>query len=503
MTDARAAGLLLHPTSLPGPHGIGDLGPTVPRWLDYLSASGSSVWQVLPLGPTGYGDSPYQCFSAFAGNPLLVSPALLHRDGLLADAEVAGTPDFGSGPVDFGAVIPWKLALLDRAHHRYSTGHAGHLEEEFRNFCAGHRAWLDDFALFMALKEAHGGGIWLDWPAELVLREPGALRDAAARFSDEVERHSFRQFLFFRQWDEVRIEAAKREIRIVGDAPIFVAIDSADVWANPELFMLTPERTPRVVAGVPPDYFSPTGQLWGNPLYDWDVHAESGYAWWIARMRAVLDLVDIVRIDHFRGFVDYWEVPAGAATAIRGRWVDGPGADLFSALAEALGELPIIAEALGEIHAGVPKLRDRLGLPGMKVLQFAFDGDPENEFLPHLYPENSAAYTGTHDNDTTVGWFAAAGRKERKQALSYLESDGGDIAWDFIAAVWESNANLAVAPMQDVLRLDSSARMNRPGVAAGNWSWRMHDAALEGGHAAELAQLAARSRRTAARQGRN
>ena len=479
----RSAGLLLHPTSLPGPHGIGDVGPGAYEWVDFVAASGCSWWQVLPLGPTGYGDSPYQCFSAFAGNPYLVSPELLVDDGLLTHEDVLQRPAFEPRRVDYGAATAWKLGLLDRAFRRADLG-TDQPSSDFSHFCAQQSGWLDDYALFMALKADQGGGSWLDWPRELVVRDSGALAAARDQLATEISRQQFFQFLFWRQWSSLRSFAGGKGVRIIGDAPIFVAPDSADVWAHPELFQLGSDRRPLAVAGVPPDYFSATGQLWGNPLYDWDVHAESGFTWWIQRIQSMLSLVDIIRIDHFRGFVDYWQIPAGAETAVNGQWLDGPGIGFFEAVGQALGSLPIIAEDLGELNPAVPALLNQLGLPGMKVVQFAFDGTPDNPFLPHTYPENCVAYSGTHDNNTTIGWFQAASAEERARAMAYLGSDGTDIAADVISAAWASAANLAVAPAQDFLRLDAEARMNTPGKPKGNWSWRMES--LPGATLAEV-----------------
>ncbi len=473
----RASGVLLHPTSLPGPYGIGDLGPAALAFVDFLADSGCSLWQVLPLGPTGYGDSPYQCFSAFAGNPYLISPEGLLAEGLLHGADLQPLPPFPLERVDYGAVIPWKLALLERAWERFSAQEAHPLRADFAAFCQAQAVWLDDFALFMALKEAHGGAPWTDWPADLRQREPAALAEARSTLAEQVERQRFFQFLFFRQWGALRAHARGRGVQIIGDIPIFVAHDSADVWARPDLFYLDEAGRPTVVAGVPPDYFSPTGQLWGNPLYRWERHKKDGYAWWIARFRALLELVDIVRLDHFRGFAAYWEVPGDAPTAEHGRWTPGPGADFFAALREALGDLPIIAEDLGEITPDVIALRDQFGLPGMKILQFAFSG-PDNPFLPHNFTPNCVAYTGTHDNDTALGWYWSAPEQEKDYARRYLSVSGQDFAWDLIRMAWRSVAVFALAPMQDLLSLGSEARMNFPGRAAGNWAWRMPPDAL-------------------------
>ncbi len=477
MKFERSSGILLHPTSLPGPYGIGDLGQQAYAFLDFLAGAGCALWQVLPLGPTGYGDSPYQCFSAFAGNPYLISPALLLEDGLLSSNDLIELPAFPDGRVDFGPVIWWKLGVLDRAAIQFEHNPPPGLRQEYDDFCAARSAWLEDFALFMALKEDHGGASWERWPAPLRAREPQALAAARERLAPAVTRQKFRQFIFFRQWGRLRAHAHSLGLRIIGDIPIFVAYDSSDVWTRPELFYLDAEGKPSVVAGVPPDYFSPTGQLWGNPLYRWDIHQRDGYAWWIARMRATLQMVDIVRLDHFRGFAGYWEVPAGNPTAEIGRWVPGPGADLFTALNQALGELPIIAEDLGEITPDVVALRDQFALPGMKILQFAFSG-PENPFLPHHYPANCVVYTGTHDNDTSLGWYRNAPPAERDFADQYLERDARPFPWNLVRAAWSSTAVFSLTTMQDLLGLDTQARMNYPGRESGNWRWRMPASAL-------------------------
>jgi len=469
----RKSGLLLHPTSLPGPYGIGDLGPQAHGWIDFLVETGTGLWQVLPLGPTGYGDSPYQCFSAFAGNPYLISPDALLQEGLLSGDDLRGAPDFPAGEVDYGRVIPWKLDLLNRAFQAFQNSSFPELQADLKSFQDDQSHWVDDYALFMAVKETQGGKPWVDWPAALRDRLPRALEKFQEQHRYQVERQLFFQFLFFRQWNHLRSHAHQQGVEIIGDIPIFVAHDSADVWGHRELFYLDKLGQPIVVAGVPPDYFSETGQLWGNPLYRWEVHRHSGYRWWLDRLQAVLSVVDIVRLDHFRGFAGYWEIPAGEETAVEGEWKQGPGTDFFHTVQEELGELPIIAEDLGEITPDVIELREQLGLPGMKVLVFAFGGGPENEFLPHHYPENCAVYTGTHDNDTAVGWYQRVGKKEKSFARRYLNVSGEDIAWDLIRAAWGSVAVLAVAPLQDLLSLDNSARMNYPGSERGNWSWRM------------------------------
>ena len=496
----RTSGVLLHPTSLPGPYGIGDLGPECFRFLDFLEAARQGLWQVLPLGPTGYGDSPYQCFSAFAGNPLLVSLDRLVEDGLLSKSDVAKPPKFPARTVDFGPVIEWKRPLLDKAFVGFEKMATSAQRESFAEFSTREAGWLDDFALFMALKEVHGGQAWPGWERELVERDPAALAQAAQECAERIRAISFFQFLFFEQWARVRTSAHQRGIRILGDIPIFVSHDSADVWSHPELFHLAADGTPANVAGVPPDYFSATGQLWGNPLYRWDVLARSGYAWWIDRFRATLRTVDLVRLDHFRGFEAYWEIPGGDTTAVNGRWVKGPGADFFHALLRALGELPVVAEDLGVITPEVAALRDQFGFPGMAILQFAFGSDDQaNDFLPYNYLRNKVVYTGGHDNDTAVGWWTAGVgdstrseeevNKERDFCLRYLGTDGREIHWDFARTVLASVADTAVVPVQDLLGLSGEARMNLPGRLGGNWQFRYEAGALDDAVATRLRRL--------------
>ena len=480
MPFPRSSGILLHPTSLPGPFGIGDLGSEAIRWIDFLKSADQRFWQILPLGPTGYGDSPYQCFSAFAGNPYLISPEKLFEDGLLAKADLDATPRFSAQAVDYGPVIQFKLALLDKVYANFHAGRGSNtLRAEFESFKQAHAIWLDDFALFMALKDSHGGAVWSAWEPELVSRQESAVAAARQKLAGAIESQRLRQFLFFRQWNAVKDYAHQSEIKIIGDIPIFVAYDSADVWARPELFYLDAGGKPTAVAGVPPDYFSRTGQLWGNPLYRWDVLKQAEYGWWINRFRATLEFVDIVRLDHFRGFEAYWEIPAGMPTAEIGQWVKGPGADFFNVLEAALGALPIIAEDLGVVTPEMESLRDGFDLPGMKVLQFAFSTDSEDPFLPHNFSPNSVVYTGTHDNDTTRGWYEhSSTEKERDLARRYLGRDGKDIAWDMIRLAFSSVANTAVVPLQDVLNLGTEARMNLPGSASGNWGWRLRPGQL-------------------------
>jgi 4-alpha-glucanotransferase len=471
MHFTRASGVLVHPTSLPGPSGIGDIGPAAHQWVDRLADMGCALWQVLPLGPTGYADSPYQSFSSFAGNPNLVSPEALAEEGLLPDLKDA--PQFVVDRVDYGAVIPWKQELIDRAFERSEL-----VGDEFGSFREANRSWLDDFALFMTLKDLYGGRPWTMWPPLLRDRDPVQIDKARAAYAREIERQAFTQFLFERQWQSLHRHARQRGITIIGDIPIFAAADSCDVWAHRELFQLNAEGELEFQAGVPPDYFSETGQLWGNPLYRWEEHQKTDFAWWIQRFRSALHQVDVLRVDHFRGFVNYWEVPGDATTAVNGRWVDGPGEVFFKTVQQELGTLPIIAEDLGELDPRVPALRDKLGFPGMKVFQFGFDTDRTNEFLPHTYPRNSVAYTGTHDNDTTRGWFDSLEDEERVFVLEYLGTDDSEIAWDGMWAVWKSRATMALAPLQDLLDLTTEARMNLPGSMSGNWQWRAHEGAV-------------------------
>lgn len=495
MTFKRSSGILLHPTSLPGDFGIGDIGPQAYRFIDWLSSTGCKRWQVLPLGPTGYGDSPYQSFSAFAGNPYLISPEDLLADGLLTQDDLSGMKDLPASRVDFGLFIPRKLNLLQKAFSTYRL-HPEPLRQAFDYFRAENASWLDDYVLFMALKEANGGGAWGGWPEPLRLRDKSALQEAQSDLAESMMRFAFYQFLFFRQWNKLRAYANERGIQIIGDIPIFVAYDSADVWAHPELFFLDKKGNPTVVAGVPPDGFSATGQLWGNPLYNWKSHKKSGYAWWLSRVRESLKIFDILRFDHFRGFAGYYEIPAGHKTAEAGRWVTGPGKDLFRAIDKYLGDglitrgtgLPFIAEDLGLVTPDVIELLEAFDLPGMKVLQFGFSG-PENPFLPHNYVTNCVAYTGTHDNDTARGWFETADPHEREFAQRYLRVDGSDFSWDLIRAVWGSVADLALAPMQDVLNCGGEARMNYPSSLGGNWEWRMSESDLREDLAGKLREL--------------
>ncbi len=475
----RASGLLLHPTSLPGPHGVGDFGPEAHRFVRFLEEAGQRAWQVLPLGPVGAGNSPYASYSAFAGEPLLVSPDRLVDAGLLHAAEVAGELGLSEDRVGYDAARARKLDLLRRAHARFPRNAA------FEAFQEHEAAWLRDYALFMAIKDAHDGAAWHIWEVDLAAREPAALERVQRELSQDIDFHAWVQFCFAEQYAALKQEANTRGVRIIGDLPIFAALDSADVWSHPDLFHLDASRQPTIVAGVPPDYFSATGQLWGNPLYNWDVIAHDGYRWWVQRLQHALSLYDLIRIDHFRGFEAYWEVPAAETTAVNGRWVPGPGLALFSALRAQIGDLPIIAEDLGIITPEVEHLRDSLGLPGMKVLQFAFT-DPANPYLPHNHVPNSVVYTGTHDNDTSRGWWEHATDGERSLVRRYLDRELAEPSWDLIRVALSSVSALAVLPAQDVLCLGSEHRMNIPGTEHGNWEWRLPADALTPQIAARL-----------------
>ncbi len=472
LLERRAAGVLLHPTSLPGPYGIGDLGPAAHRWLDTLGDHNQRCWQLLPLGPTGYGNSPYQSFSTFAGNPLLISPELLVEEGLFP-AEELGSLRLLAGPVRYEKVAGLKRRLVERALQTFRSGQVRRsIRTDLEEFLEDAGSWLEDFALFMAIKSAGNNRWWVEWEPDLAMRQPDALSLARRELADEIELVKFEQFLFFREWASVRDHAHRRGISLIGDLPIFVAADSADVWSHPELFDLDRDGRPRSVAGVPPDYFSATGQRWGNPLYRWPVMKTTGYRWWLDRISAALERTDVLRLDHFRGFAAYWAVPSDSTDASTGRWVEGPGAEFFDALDARIGPAPLIAEDLGWITEDVDALRLQFGFPGMRVLQFAFAGAVEPRFLPYRYDRETVAYTGTHDNDTTQGWYDNATPDEQRFTRRYLDSDGTRIHRDMVRLAWSTVANLAVAPLQDLVGLGSEARMNTPGTAEGNWEWR-------------------------------
>lgn len=488
---ARAAGVLLHPTSLPGHYGIGDLGYELVAFLDWAQSAGMRVWQVLPLNPPTYGASPYGCLSSFAGNPLLISPQRLLLDGLLDPDDVADVPAFPADHVDFDAVHTYKFELLRKAWLNFRDRGTDVQKSDLATFLGApeQREWLDDYALFMALKDHAGGRPWWEWDAPFVARDASALEAAATEHRDAIDFWKFVQFQFFRQWAVVREESRTRGIRILGDVPIYVAGDSADVWAHRELFQLDDSGNPTFVAGVPPDYFSTTGQRWGNPLYRWDAMRDTQYRWWIARVRTNLRLADFIRLDHFRGFAAYWEIPASEPTAVHGRWMPGPGLALFDAIRAELGELPLIAEDLGFITEDVHELRRAINVPGMKILQFGFAQD-DSPHLPHRFDRQTVVYTGTHDNDTALGWFTTASDEERDNALAYLGCTSGDqIAHGLIRAAYTSVAELAVVPVQDILSLGTEARMNTPGAEEHNWGWRVRAGALTKEHATELRRL--------------
>ncbi len=499
--DTRASGILLHPTSLPGGFGIGDLGPDAYRFVDFLRGSGQSIWQILPLGPTGYGNSPYMCFSAFAANPMLISPEKLAEQGLLRGVDLASPPAFPAERVDYPGIIAWKRPLLAKAFAAFRDGSFPALRDEYYYFCEQNAFWLEDYALFRAIKTEHGERVWTDWDPRLAQRETGALLGARNRLAETLNFRKFLQFLAFLQWARLKRYCHEHGVKVIGDMPIYVAHDSSDVWAHRDLFCLDESGRPTVVAGVPPDYFSATGQRWGNPIYRWDRMQADGFRWWKERFRMTLAQVDAARIDHFRGLEAYWEVPAAEETAVNGVWVEAPGDALLAALREAVGALPVVAEDLGLITAEVEALRDRFELPGMRILQMAFGTDPKaNDYLPHNHVRRAVVYTATHDHNTTLGWFTApAGsestqteaevRAERAHALSYLDSDGSEIHWDMIRAALASVAGAAVFPLQDLLGLASAQRMNRPGTSNGNWEWRFRWEALTPEIGARLLEL--------------
>ena len=470
----RYSGILVHPTSFPSPYGIGDLGPGAYEFIDFLEETDQHLWQVLPLGPTGYGDSPYQGFSAFAGQPLIISPDWLMDKGLLKKEDLEDIPEWEPERVDYGSAIHYKTGLLKKAWAAYCAEPDKALKRGFNAFRKAESRWLEDYALFMACKDYHNGRCWLEWEEEIRVPDEKAKKKWAKMLKDSVDYYCFIQFIFEKQWSELKAYAHEKDIQIVGDIPIFVALDSAEVWANKNLFQLDTKGYPTCVAGVPPDYFSATGQLWGNPLYDWDAHAETSYEWWIARVKRQLTLTDYLRIDHFRGFEAYWSVPAKHKTAIRGKWVKGPGADLFHAIKNELGnDLPIWAEDLGVITPEVEALRDELGFPGMKVLQFGYGDIDDRKYIPCYYTDsNCICYTGTHDNDTTMGWYAEQKEIIRDRVRRYGNTDGNMVSYDFIRMCMGSIAKYAIFPIQDLFLMGSEARMNTPGVAAANWAFR-------------------------------
>ena len=476
----RSSGILFHPTSLPGKYGIGTLGKEAYAFIDFLKKSKQKLWQIFPLGPTGYGDSPYQSFSSFAGNPYLIDFDLLIEAHLLSEEDLKDI-FFGDNEeyIDYGAIYNQKYPLLRKAYENFKSSDNNEMKGSLENFKRENSSWLNDYSLYISLKNHFNGLPWNEWAQDIKNREDAAMHHYRSELADDIEYHNFIQFLFFKQWGDVKRYANENGIKIIGDIPIFVAADSSDAWANPEIFLFDKERKPVKVAGVPPDYFSATGQLWGNPLYNWEKLKETNYSWWVERVRANLSTCDIIRIDHFRGFEAYWAVPYGDDTAINGQWEPGPGIDLFNAIKSQLGELPIIAEDLGLMTQGVIDLREATGFPGMKILGFAFDSGEENDYLPHTYTKNCVVYTGTHDNDTLVGWFQKAKEEDREFARNYLNSRADEeIHWDAIRGAWSSVACMAISPVQDFLGLGSEARINTPGVAAGNWQWRLKQGVL-------------------------
>ena len=487
----RSSGILFHPTSLPGKYGIGTLGKEAYAFIDFLKKSKQKLWQIFPLGPTGYGDSPYQSFSSFAGNPYLIDFDLLIEAHLLSEEDLKDI-FFGDNEeyIDYGAIYNQKYPLLRKAYENFKSSDNNEMKDSLENFKRENSSWLNDYSLYISLKNHFNGLPWNEWAHDIKNRENSAMQYYKNELADDIEYHNFIQFLFFKQWNDVKRYANENGIKIIGDIPIFVAADSSDAWANPEIFLFDEERKPVKVAGVPPDYFSATGQLWGNPLYNWEKLKETNYSWWVERVRANLSTCDIIRIDHFRGFEAYWAVPYGDDTAINGQWEPGPGIDLFNAIKSQLGELPIIAEDLGLMTQGVIDLREATGFPGMKILGFAFDSGEENDYLPHTYTRNCVVYTGTHDNDTLVGWFQKAKEEDRQFARDYLNSKADEeIHWDAIRGAWSSVACMAISPVQDFLGLGSEARINTPGVAAGNWQWRLKHGVLTDELAERIAKL--------------
>jgi len=490
MRFTRSSGILLHPTSLPGPYGSGDFGAAAYHWVDWLVLAGQTMWQILPLGSIGPGNSPYMSSSAFAGNLLLIDLTELSGFGWLSADDLIPHAEFNAEKVNFSLVIDFRMARLRKASARFFADQQHH-QTEFEAFCTGEQSWLEDYAIFMALNEKFNGLDWGQWEPDYANRKADALAQARATLVDEIRFWQFSQWCFFRQWRKLKHYANTRGVRIIGDMPIFVAYQSADVWSRPRLFELDADNQPTVIAGVPPDYFSATGQRWGNPLFRWSAHEQEDFSWWIERIRKSVEMFDIVRIDHFRGFAGYWEIPASEPNAIKGRWMSGPGEKLFNAVRNELGKLPIIAEDLGVITPDVVDLLEKFELPGMRVLQFAFGGTTDNPYLPHNFINNMVAYVGTHDNDTTIGWFKSASEHERIFVCKYLHTDGREINWELIHAASQSVADIAIYSMQDVLSMDSEQRMNLPGVPHGNWEWRFSWDQLDAQHAEYLYEISA------------
>ncbi|MCX6251902.1 MAG: 4-alpha-glucanotransferase [Bacteroidetes bacterium] len=489
MKKERTSGILLHPTSLPGKYGIGTLGKEARKFIDFLVKAKQKYWQILPLGPTGFADSPYQCFSALAGNPLLIDLDLLAAEGLLDPLDLENARDFHDGPVDYGKVINIKYPLLRKASRVFHEKAGKKEKDSYYHFLESNSWWISDYALFMALKEYFGQKPWYQWDRPFKMKEEQALYPLFGILHEDIEFQKFIQFIFFRQWMSLKEYAHNHNIRIIGDIPLYIALDSVDAWANTDFFQFDSNKNPIAVGGVPPDYFSETGQLWGNPLYNWDRMRQDGYRWWINRIKANLTLYDIVRIDHFRGLAAYWAIPYGEKTAIRGEWITCPGKELLQAIRNELGDIPVIAEDLGVITPDVEDLRDSFGLPGMKILQFAFDSNEPSDFLPHNYTRNCVVYTGTHDNETVRGWYLNAKKEDKKYILDYLNTGGEELNWDLIRLAWASVAYTAIVPMQDVLDLGTEARMNFPGTTVSNWMWRTKPNQLTDQLAERLAHL--------------
>lgn len=469
----RSSGVILHPTCLAGPFGIGDLGPSSVQWLDFMDAAGLGLWQILPLNPTGFGNSPYQSFSAFAGNLNLISPIVLVEDGLIALEEIEKHPHFSSKKVDFNRVSRWKKKILKIAFRNFRKAASISIKKEYESFCQDQSFWLKNYSVFMALKDLFKQAAWNAWPDEYKFRDEKSIAKFKEKYSKNIDFHEFVQFCFHMQWQKILAYAQLKKIKIVGDMPIYMAYDSADVWTHPELFELNDKFEPRLIAGVPPDYFSPSGQLWGNPLYCWPMHQKSGFKWWLQRFEKTIQMVDIIRLDHFRGFCGYWEVEANMPTAEIGRWVQGPGKTFFDTVENKLSALPIIAENLGVISKDVDELLIQFNFPGMRILQFAFGSDTNNSYLPHNYPIHCVAYTGTHDNATLKSWYKNLSPEEARLCRQYLNSDEKNIVWNTIRCLWSSVAEFALAPLQDFLELGNQARMNFPGTMEKNWDWRL------------------------------
>lgn len=492
----RSSGILLHITSLPGKEGIGTLGKNAREWIDFLHNTGQQLWQVLPVGPVSAANCPYQSYSAFAGNPLLIDLSLLKEEGLLSDDDLNNIPKFEIRQVQFEKVATWKNSLLRKAFSNFRKHHDNSLENDYAGFREEHNWWLNDFTLFMTACDFFGKRKWQEWPEEMKRRDPSAIHDFREKWADEIFFHSFLQFCFFRQWKQLKVYAQNKGIRIIGDIPLYVSGNSVDVWANTDLFLLDEEMNPLKVAGVPPDYFSSTGQLWGTPVFNWENLRKQGYHWWLARIHFNLRLYDEVRIDHFRGLEAFWSVPAGEETAVTGEWVPADGFRMLEILQKQLGTFPLIAEDLGTITPEVASLRDRFDMPGMKVLQFAFNSDPSNIHLPHNFTTNTVVYTGTHDNDTTWAWLHSANDDEKKMALKYLKNYHYNPVWGLIEMAWSSVSVKAVVPLQDLLELGAEARMNIPGVPLGNWGWRFRWDQIRGKHRRFLREITEKYNRT-------